>query len=160
MADRKIARANLTRRSLLELAALAPALAPLAAAAADAALPGELLEAVGAYDRATVGNDVDALAELVADDYLLVNSDSSLQDKASYLEDFRVPGFKLDPYEIEEPLARAWGDAALTGGLLTLSWTLDGKRESRRLRIAHVWTRRDGRWRIAYTQLTRVPEPA
>jgi hypothetical protein len=37
-----------------------------------------------------------------------------------------------------------------------LSWTLDGKHESRLLRIAHVWAKIESRWRIAYTQLTRM----
>jgi ketosteroid isomerase-like protein len=89
---------------------------------------------------------------------MLVNSDSSLQDKQSYLEDFKVPGFKLDPYVLEQPTRRAWDNTALVAGVVNLSWTLDGQRHVRRLRIAHVWTKQQGRWRLAYTQLTRVPE--
>jgi ketosteroid isomerase-like protein len=117
-----------------------------------------LYDAVDAYDRATVHNDVDALAQLVRDDYMLVNSDSSLQDKSSYLEDFKVPGFKLDPYVLEQPIRRVWGDTALIAGLVRLSWTLKGEHQTRLLRVAHVWTRVAGRWCLAYTQLTRVPQ--
>ena len=89
---------------------------------------------------------------------MLVNSDSSVQDKQSYLADFGVPGFRLDPYEIEQPIQRLWGDTALTGSLFNLAWVQDGRNQRRLLRVAHIWTRQDGRWRIAYTQLTRVPE--
>ncbi len=121
-------------------------------------LPADLAQAWEDYDRATVGKDVARLAALVTDDYLLVNSDSSVQDKKSYLTDFSLPGFKLDPYEIEQPLQKFWGDAALTGGVFTLGWTQAGRHQTRRLRVAHVWSKKDGRWRIAYTQLTRVPE--
>ena len=39
---------------------------------------------------------------------MLVNSDSTLQDKQSYLKDFTVPGFKLDPYVLEQPISRVW----------------------------------------------------
>lgn len=56
------------------------------------------------------------------------------------------------------PMHKVWGDAALTGGLFPLSWTQDGVRHDRLLRIVHVWARREGRWRITYTQLTRVPQ--
>jgi ketosteroid isomerase-like protein len=118
----------------------------------------DLDDAVRAYDQATVHNDVAALAQLVRDDYMLVNSDSTLQDKASYLEDFKVPGFKLDPYVLEQPLRRVWGDTALVAGQVRLSWTLKGEHQARLLRIAHVWTKLEGRWRLAYTQLTRVPQ--
>jgi ketosteroid isomerase-like protein len=122
------------------------------------AMPSDLARAIGEYDRATVNNDVAALAALVADDYILVNSDSTLQDKQSYLEDFKVPGFKLDPYELQQQTLKRWSDTALLAGVVRLSWTLDGKREQRLLRIAHVWSLSNGRWRLAYTQLTRIPE--
>jgi ketosteroid isomerase-like protein len=146
---------SLTRRTLLSAAAAAaPALASWEANAADSNLD----DAVRAYDRATVHNDVAALAELVCDDYTLVNSDSSLQDKHSYLEDFKVPGFKLDPYVLDQPVRRIWGNTALVAGLVHLSWTLKGEHQARLLRIAHIWTKLEGRWRLAYTQLTRVPE--
>jgi ketosteroid isomerase-like protein len=150
------------RRGVLKLAAIAPALAiglrsgAAAAQGGSAALPADLGRAWDDYNRATIHKDVAALAALVTDDYMLVNSDASVQDKQSYLADFRVPGFSLDPYEIEQPLQKVWGDFALTGGLFDLNWTQEGRRQSRRLRIAHIWTKADGRWQIAYTQLTRA----
>jgi len=39
-----------------------------------------------------------------------------------------------------------------------LSWTQDGQQQKRLLRIAHVWARDEGHWRMKYTQLTRVPQ--
>jgi len=145
---------SLTRRTLISAAAAAPALVGWKTSAAES----DLDDAVRVYDEATVHNDVTALAQLVSDDYTLVNSDSTLQDKSSYLEDFKVPGFKLDPYVLQEPVRRVWGDTALVAGLVRLSWTLKGEHQARLLRIAHVWTKLEGRWRLAYTQLTRVPQ--
>jgi ketosteroid isomerase-like protein len=103
-------------------------------------------------------SDIAALSKLVADDYILVNSDSSLQAKQSYLDDFKLPGFKVHRYVVEESAHAVWGDTALVRGLLHLGWTQDGAQHGRVLRIAHVWTRREGHWQIAYTQLTRVPD--
>lgn len=151
--------ADPTRRALLAIAALAVTGTARAAASsptASAELPPDLAKAVSDYDRATIGNDVAALAELIADDYMLVNSDATTQNKPEYLADFNLPGFKIDPYVMEQPIAKVWGAMALTGGLLPLSWTQEGRRRRRRLRIAHVWVKQGGRWRIVYTQLTRV----
>jgi ketosteroid isomerase-like protein len=145
----------MNRRDLLAIAALSTCTTVVAAADS---WPTDLAKAIENYDRATVSNDVAALANLVADDYVLVNSDSTLQGKQSYLEDFKVPGFRLDPYELRQQVHKVWGDAALLAGVVRLSWTLKGEHHERLLRIAHVWTRHDGRWRIAYTQLTRIPE--
>ncbi|HEY3811912.1 MAG TPA: nuclear transport factor 2 family protein [Caulobacteraceae bacterium] len=126
-------------------------------AAADA-LPPDLSAAVAAYDRAQANNDTDTLSRLVSDDFILVNSNASVEDKAQFLADFHLPGFKIEPYRFEDPVAKAWGDGAVTGGLLHLSWTQDGKHQTRALRIAYVWQKRDGRWRATYAQVTRVPD--
>jgi ketosteroid isomerase-like protein len=147
----------MNRRDMLAIAALSSCTTIVAAAES---WPSDLARAIADYDRATVSNDVAALANLVADDYVLVNSDSTLQDKQSYLEDFKVPGFRLDPYELQQQVRKTWSDAALLAGVVRLSWTLKDEHHERLLRIAHVWTRQDGRWRIAYTQLTRIPDAA
>lgn len=153
--------AALARRTLLVMApALAAAMTGTAASAAmgEGEVRRDLAEALDAYNQATMRSDVATLANLVADDYMLVNSDTSVQDKPSYLADFSVPGFRVDPYVIEQPVQRIWGDTAFTGGLFLLGWTQGGRHQSRRLRVVHIWNRQSGRWRIAYTQLTRVPE--
>ena len=93
-------------------------------------LPADLAAAVTAYDRATVHSDIPALERLVAEDYVLVNSDASVEDKRQYLADFNLPGFKIDPYVREQPIEKVWGDAAVVGGVVHLSWTQDGKHRS------------------------------
>jgi ketosteroid isomerase-like protein len=152
-----------TRRTLLAAVVIAPALGTRGAGAAASALKGAelptaLARAVSDYDQATLRNDVATLSSLVADDYILVNSDSTLQDKRSYLSDFARPRFRIDPYIFEQSVHRVWREFAVTGGLLHLGWTQDGKHQQRMVRIAHVWARSGKRWQIVYTQLTRVPE--
>lgn len=125
------------------------------ALAAD--LPADLAKAVKDYDQAQFRNDVPALANLVSDDYVLVNSNATVENKQEFLADFNLPGFKIDPYVLEQPVQKVWGDGAVIGGLVHLSWTQDGKHQTRQLRVAYVWMKRDGRWRATYAQVTRVP---
>lgn len=125
---------------------------------AFAELPVDLTKAILAYQQAQVQNDVASLDHLVTDDFVLVNSDSSVQNKKSFLEDFNKPGFKLEPYVLQERVEKFWSDAAVVGGVMVLKWTQDGKQQSRRLRIVYVWMKKDGRWQTTYAQLTRVPE--
>lgn len=147
-----------------KLGALAAALAIAPALAAPVGIPGlhplagDLAGALSAYNRATISNDTRTLAALVTDDYMLVNSDASVQDKASYLADFAVPGFKIDPYRMEHAFSRIHADTAWTGSTFQLRWAQEGRRHTRRLRAVHFWVRQHGRWRLAYTQLTRFPK--
>lgn len=152
------------RRVLLALAAIAPVLPATRIACAvtparsAGELPPDLARAMHAYDQATYRNDVEAYRELVADDYMLVNSDSSLEDKQQSILPFREPGFRIDPHVNEQPLQIVWECGAVLGGMLRLSWTQHGEHHTRLVRTAHVWAKRNGRWRLAYTQVTRVPE--
>lgn len=145
--------------ALTAAATLMPAaLASQRSQAGDAGMPAELTKAVNAYRQATIRGDATALSNLVASDYILVNSDSSLQARQSYLDDFELPGFRIDRYLVEQSAHEVWGDTALVRELVHLAWTQEGEQHARGLRIAHLWRKRDGHWQIAYTQLTRVPD--
>lgn len=139
-------------------AALILALSPPCVAIAVAGeLPPDIAQAVRDYDRATIGNDVATLARLFADDYVQVNSDATLEDKQRAPADFLVPGLKIDPYVMGQPIRIVWRDGAVISGIVHLSWTQEGRRQRRVVRIAHVWARRNRQWRMTYTQVTRVP---
>ena len=138
---------------------LAVAVLVLSAAPALAAeLPPDLAKAVRDYDQAQFHNDIATLDHLVADDYMLVNSNATVENKQQFLADFNLPGFRIDPYVLEQPVAKVWGDAAVVGGLVHLSWTQDGKHQTRLLRVAYVWAKRSDHWQATYAQVTRVPQ--
>ena len=138
---------------------LAAAVLVLSAAPALAAeLPPDLAKAVRDYDQAQFHNDIATLEQLVADDYMLVNSNATVENKQQFLADFNLPGFKIDPYVLEQPVAKVWGDAAVVGGLVHLSWTQDGKHQTRLLRVAYVWAKRSDHWQATYAQVTRVAQ--
>ena len=138
---------------------LAAAVLVLSAAPALAAeLPPDLAKAVRDYDQAQFHNDIATLEQLVADDYMLVNSNATVENKQQFLADFNLPGFKIDPYVLEQPVAEVWGDAAVVGGLVHLSWTQDGKHQTRLLRVVYVWAKRSDHWQATYAQVTRVAQ--
>jgi ketosteroid isomerase-like protein len=121
-------------------------------------MPPSLAKAVKEYDRAQINNDIATLGRLVADDYLLVNSNASVENKQQFLADFNLPGFKIDPYVVEQPVQKVWKNTAVIGGLVRLGWTQDGEHQTRLLRVAYIWVRRNGHWRATYAQVTRVPQ--
>jgi len=129
-----------------------------AACAVAAPLPPDLASAAMSYDRANIASDIPALERLFADDYMLVNSDASVENKQQAIADFRVPGFRIDPYVMTQPTEIAWDNGAVISGVVQLSWTQDGKHQQRLIRVAHVWAKRRGVWQMTYTQVTRVPQ--
>ena len=143
-------------RILTKLAIALLAAGAIPAIAAD--LPPDLATAAKDYDRANIAGDIPALERLFADDYVLVNSDASVENKQQAIADFRMPGFKIDPYVMTKTVATAWDNGAVISGVVQLSWTQDGKHQQRLIRVAHVWAKRRGAWQMTYTQVTRVPQ--
>ncbi len=135
-------------------------LVPTALPAIAADLPPDLAKAATEYDRANIASDIATLERLFADEYVLVNSDASVENKQQAIADFRMPGFRIDPYLLTQRVETAWDNGAVIGGGVNLGWTQDGKHQQRWIRIAHVWAKRRGAWQMMYTQVTRVPQPS
>jgi hypothetical protein len=123
-----------------------------------AKLPADLAKAARDYDRAQINGDRAELERLLADDYVLVNSRGAVSGKQDLIRDDTAPGFKLDPYEVREPIERVWTDGAVLGGLVSLSGMDAGQRFEATLRFADVWARRKGAWRVIFTEVTRLAE--
>lgn len=123
-------------------------------------IPADLRKAVEDYDHAQVKADGAELRRLVADDYVLVNSSGKVQDKSQLIADYLAPGYRIEPYEILEPVEKAWGDAAVMGGLVHLKGTSEGKPFAVTLRFADIWAKRDGKWQVVYTHVSVPPKAA
>jgi ketosteroid isomerase-like protein len=138
-------------------AALLSAAMLLGSAANAADLPADLARAVKDYDEAQVHGDKAQLQRLVADDYTLVNSSGRIQNKAELIADYTAPGYKIEPFEITEPVEKVWSDGAVMGGVVDLRGTDGGKPFAVKLRFADIWAKRNGKWQVIYTHVSRPP---
>lgn len=130
----------------------------LLSSAADAAdLPADLSKAVKDYDEAQVHGNKAELQRLVADDYTLVNSSGRVQDKAGLIADYTTPGYKIEPFEIQQPVEKVWSDGAVMGGVVDLRGIDGGKPFAVMLRFADIWAKRNGKWQVVYTHVSKPP---
>jgi hypothetical protein len=127
-------------------------------AAASVALPADLAKAAHDYDQAQVTSNRAELERLIADDYQLHNSGGQVQDKKSFIADQIAPGYKLEPFVIEEKVEKVMGDAAILGGVAQAKGTSGGEPYDVRLRFIDVWAKRGGRWVVVFSQATRAPK--
>ena len=128
------------------------------AAALSAAVPVDLAKAAHDYDQAQVKSDRAELERLIADDYQLHNSGGQVQDKASFIADQVAPGYRLEPFVIEEKVEKVMGDTAILGGVAQARGTSGGEPYNVRLRFIDVWAKRGGRWVVVFSQATRAPK--
>jgi ketosteroid isomerase-like protein len=131
-----------------------------ATAALAADIPSDLRKAVEDYDHAQVKADGAELRRLVADDYVLVNSSGKVQSKSELIADYLAPGYKIEPFQVLEPVEKAWRDGAVMGGLVHLKGTSEGKPFAVTLRFADIWAKRNGKWQVIYTHVSVPPQPS
>jgi hypothetical protein len=136
-------------------AALLTAALMLGSLANAADLPADLAKAVKDYDAAQIHGNKAELQRLVADDYTLVNSSGRIQNKAALIADYTAPGYKIEPFEIQQPIEKAWSDGAVMGGVVDLRGMDGGKPFAVKLRFADIWAKRNGKWQVIYTHVSR-----
>lgn len=124
-----------------------------------AELPADLKKAVHDYDEAQIKGNRAELQRLLADDYTLLNSGGKIQNKAELIADYTAPGFKLEPFVVEQPIEKVWSDGAVMGGIATLKGVDGGKPFSVTLRFSDIWAKRKGVWQVIYTHVSRPPAP-
>ena len=134
---------------------LAALLLSLAGNAAE--LPADLAKAVKDYDEAQIHGNKAELQRLVADDYTLVNSSGRVQNKAELITDYTTPGYKIEPFEIQQPVEKVWSDGAVMGGIVDLRGIDGGKPFAVTLRFADIWAKRNGKWQVVYTHVSKPP---
>lgn len=122
------------------------------------ALPPALADAAERYEHAQIAGDGAALQELVADDYVLIGSDGTRQDKSELIAFWTADGLDPNPVSVTEPVELIWNDGAALGGTVTLSGASGGAPFSVTMRYVDVWAFRDGAWRVVYGQVTRATE--
>lgn len=136
----------------------AACLAPSVARSLDSSrLPADLALAVANFDRAQVAGDAKALKQLLADNYVLVNSRAELENKAQFIDDYTAAGATLRPYRVEDPVVRTWRGGAVLSGVVTLRGTSGGHPFTAQIRFVDVWRKRSQRWQVVFTQAMRIP---
>ncbi len=119
-------------------------------------VPADLAKAAAAFDLAQVKGDGAALARLLADDYLLINSQDKCEDKAQFIADYTAKGFTMEPFAIDDQVIKVWSDGAVLGSAVTMKGLSGGRPYAVRIRFSDIWAKRDAQWRVIYTHANRV----
>jgi hypothetical protein len=97
------------------------------------------------------------LERLLADDYRLVNGGAEVESKQQFVAESVDPTSRLEPFTVEHPIETVWADGAVLAGEVHLEGQDHGKPFSAHFRFADIWRKRNGVWRVVFTEVTRFP---
>jgi|SRR5271157_1006584 len=109
------------------------------------------------FYRSLINQDYDALADLYANDYMLVRSDGSVLDKESVLRDLKVGGLTFKSIELVGEEVRIYGETAIVTGESRTLARRDGEPLASRFRLVAVYMSQAEKVRLAHFQSTALP---
>jgi ketosteroid isomerase-like protein len=121
----------------------------------------ELREMLRKWDEAYSGRNTEALASILADDFLFTNATGTVINKGQYLMgNIKAPDITLaiiiDSADVK---VRVYGDTAV----VTSRGAQKGQRLNRsptaRYRYTDVWVKQQGRWQAVASQATLILQP-
>ena len=115
----------------------------------------ELLKLANAFARAVANNDADALDALLADDWIIVNADGSIIDKARFLGVIRSGALSHELMESTDLRVRLYGNTAVVTTLTTSKGKFMGQGFASCERATDIFVKQSDRWQCVFTQLTR-----
>jgi uncharacterized protein (TIGR02246 family) len=105
---------------------------------------------------ALAAGDIEALSDLIADDYIHVHATALIHDKAAMLNHVRKSPRTVAP---RTPKIRVYGDfAILTGEMVNIAPGSSAEPSRTRLYATQVARKTEGKWKFISFQTTRIPD--
>ena len=108
----------------------------------------EVIRVEEEFGQAMIKNDADRIATFLADDWIIIDPDGAIIDKARFLGVIRSGALTHEAMNSEEVRVRVYGAAAIVTALTSSKARYMGQEFSTRERAT------DGRWQCVTTQLT------
>jgi ketosteroid isomerase-like protein len=115
----------------------------------------EVLKLENDFARAVTNNDADALDGFLADDWVIVDPDGGIIDKARFLEVIKSGALSHEMMESADLRVRLYGNTAVVTGLTTTKGKFMGQDFTSCERATDIFLKQNDRWQCVFTQLTR-----
>ena len=118
----------------------------------------ELLKIENEFAEAIVRNDLEGIGRLVADDWIIIEPDGGIVDRARFFEVIKSGALTHEMMESEDLRVRVYGDSAVVTAITRTKGKFMRQEFSTQERATDVFVKRDGRWQCVLTHLTRFPK--
>ena len=109
--------------------------------------------------QAGVRKDVAWVAAATADEYVQVDWEGKVLDKAAMLARIGSSNIRLQSNTLDEIDVKVYGDVAVVTGRATRKGVMDAKDISTSVRYTRVYVKREGRWQVVQFQQTSAHGP-
>jgi len=108
------------------------------------------------WRQGVLENSVPTATRLLADDYLGINPNGTLETKADALAARRSSATRVSRLDPVTTKIRVYGDTAVVTSVVEITATRDGADISGRYHYTRVYSRRHGEWKIVSFEASRL----
>jgi len=108
---------------------------------------------------AVVKGDVAAIEAQTSDDYILINANGQVSNKAETMNNIKTGNIKLTSNEVSDMKVRVYGDTAVVTGKSTAKGTIGGRELKGPVMFTRVYVKKNGKWQSVAFQQTPVVGP-
>jgi ketosteroid isomerase-like protein len=116
----------------------------------------EVLEVEKGFAEAIVRNDPEAIERFVTDDWIIINADGGIIDKARFLGVIKSGTLTHDTMESHDMRVRVYGESAVVSALTRSKGKFMGQEFTTEERATDLFVKLNGQWRCVLTQLTAL----
>jgi ketosteroid isomerase-like protein len=110
------------------------------------------------WNRALETNDTKALDLLLADTFVSIDIDGSLQSKSEFLASLKVTGYQAPAQSVtEQSKVDVYGDSAVVYGIFRTQSEHKGKSVTRRERFLDTWVNLNHTWKCVSSVAVLIP---
>jgi ketosteroid isomerase-like protein len=108
------------------------------------------------WRQAIVSNDVNEMDHLLADDYIGISANGTVETKAQALAQRKAGTVKISQLDLTDFKVRVYGDTAVVTSQANLSGINGQSDISGNYRYTRVYNRRLGQWKIVSFEASRI----
>jgi ketosteroid isomerase-like protein len=116
----------------------------------------EVLEVEKGFAEAIVRNDPEAIERFVTDDWIIINADGGIIDKARFLGVIKSGTLTHEMMESDDMRVRLYADSAVVSALTRSKGKFMGQEFTTEERATDFFVKLNGQWRCVLTQLTAL----
>jgi hypothetical protein len=122
----------------------------------EGAQESRVLALENSWNQALQPKDVKAIGSLLAGEFIDIEYDGTVMNKAEYLASVKAPTVHLEHIVNESMQVQFYGKSAVVRGLDWEKGTTNGKPFLRHERFADTWINRNGVWTCVASQSTLI----
>lgn len=115
----------------------------------------EVLKLEKEFSQAIVKNDTEAVGRFLADDWIIIDPDGGIIDRATFLGVMKSGALTHEMMESDDARVRIYGNTAIVTALTTTKGKFKGQAFTTQERATDVFVKQNGRWECALSHLTR-----